>query len=36
MDDNTGKKWVTKALEKGMNKTALITITKIGAVFVIS
>ena len=27
MDDDTQKKWLTKALEKGMDNTALITIT---------
>ena len=33
MDDDARKKWVTKALEKGMNNTAAITITKIADVY---
>ena len=33
MDDDARKKWVTKALEKGMNNTATKTITKIAAVY---
>ena len=33
MDDDARKKWVTKALEKGMNNTAAITFTKIAAVY---
>jgi len=33
MDDDTQKKSVTKDLEKGMNNTALITVTKIAAVY---
>ena len=33
MDDDTWKKSVTNDLEKGMNNTALVTITKIAAVY---